>query len=69
MLLRASLVAQLIKSPPAMWDPWIQSLGWEDPLEKEKAAYAVFWPGEFHELSSPCSCKQSDTAERLLLCC
>ena len=30
----ASLVAQMVKSPPAMQEPWVQSLGWEDPLEK-----------------------------------
>ena len=27
-------VAQLVKNPPAMWETWVQSLGWEDPLEK-----------------------------------
>ena len=32
----ASLVAQLVKNPPAMWETWVGSLGWEDPLEKEK---------------------------------
>ena len=32
-----SLVAQLVKSPPAMWETWVRSLGWEDPLEKGKA--------------------------------
>ena len=30
----ASLVAQLVKNPPAMQETWVQSLGWEDPLEK-----------------------------------
>ena len=30
----ASLVAQLVKNPPAMRETWVQSLGWEDPLEK-----------------------------------
>ena len=30
----ASLVAQTVKNLPAMWEPWVQSLGWEDPLEK-----------------------------------
>ena len=29
-----SLVAQLVKNPPAMEETWVQSLGWEDPLEK-----------------------------------
>ena len=31
----ASLVAQMVKNPPAMWETWVQSLGWEDPLEEE----------------------------------
>ena len=30
----ASLVAQTVKHPPAMWETWVQSLGWEDPLEE-----------------------------------
>ena len=34
---RPSLVAQLVKNPPAMWETWVQSLGWEDRLEKGKA--------------------------------
>ena len=33
----ASLVVQLVKNPSAMWETWVQSLGWEDPLEKQKA--------------------------------
>ena len=33
----ASLEAQLVKNPPAMQETWVQSLGWEDPLEKGKA--------------------------------
>ena len=41
----ASLVAQLVKNPPAMWETWVQSLGWEDPLEKGKRLPTpVFWP-------------------------
>ena len=34
-----SLVAQLVKNPPAMWETWVQSLGWEDPLEEGMAAH------------------------------
>jgi len=34
------LVAQLAKNPPAMWETWFQSLGWEDPLEKGKATHS-----------------------------
>ena len=37
---RASLVAQRVKIPPAMWETWLQSLGWEDPLEKGKATHS-----------------------------
>ena len=36
----ASLVAQLVKNPPAMRETWVQSLGWEDPPEKEKATHS-----------------------------
>ena len=36
----ASLVAQLVKNPPAMRETWIRSLGWEDPLEKGKATHS-----------------------------
>ena len=33
----ASLVAQLVKNLPAMWETWVRSLGWENPLEKGTA--------------------------------
>ena len=36
----ASLVAQLVKNPPAMQEIWVQSLGWEDPLEKGMATHS-----------------------------
>ena len=35
-----SLVAQLVKNLPAMWETWVQSLGWEHPREKGKATYS-----------------------------
>ena len=35
--LGASLVTQWVKNLPAMWETWVQSLGWEDPPEKRKA--------------------------------
>ena len=37
---RASLVAQMVKNPPVMQETWIQSLGQEDPLEKEMATHS-----------------------------
>ena len=40
-------MAQLVKNLPVMWETWVRSLGWEDPLEKGKAT-PVFLPGEFH---------------------
>ena len=36
----ASLVAQLVKNPPAMRETWVRSLDWEDPLEKGKATHS-----------------------------
>ena len=36
----ASVVAQLVKNLPAMQETWVRSLGWEDPLEKGKAAHS-----------------------------
>ena len=75
---RASPVAQLVKNPPAMWETWIWSQDWEDPLEKGKATHPnilpwrrerlpipIFWPGEFRGLYSPWGCKELDTTERL----
>ena len=38
--LRAFLAAQLVKNLPAIWETWVQSLGWEDPLEKRKATHS-----------------------------
>ena len=36
----ASLVAQLVKNLPVMWETWVWSLGWEDPLEKGTATHS-----------------------------
>ena len=33
-------MAQMVKNPPAMWETWVPSLGWEDPLEKGMAVHA-----------------------------
>ena len=64
---------QLVKNPPAMRETWIQSLGWEDPLEKEMATHSlVFLPEEFHGQRSlagysPWVCKELDMTEQLTL--
>jgi len=41
----ASLVAQMVKNPPAMCKNWVQPLGWEDPLEKKTATHSsiLYW--------------------------
>ena len=36
----ASLVAQMVKQLPAMWETWVRSLGQEDPLEKEMTIHS-----------------------------
>ena len=36
----ASLVAQLAKNPPVMWETWVRSLGWEDPPEKGRTTHS-----------------------------
>ena len=58
-----SLLAQLVKNPPAMQETWVQSLGWEDPLEKGTTpcssilAWRIPWTIQ--------GCKESDTTEWL----
>ena len=37
----ASLVAQQVKNTPAMWETWVQSLGWEDLLEEDMATHST----------------------------
>ena len=56
-------MAQLVKNPLAMWETWVRSLGWEDPLEKGWLPIPVFWPREFHGLYSPWGLKESDMTE------
>ena len=36
----ASLVPQMVKNSPAMQETWVQTLGWEDPLEKGRATHS-----------------------------
>ena len=46
--MRASLVAQTVKSLPTTWETQVRFLGWEDPLEKEWQPTPVFLPAESH---------------------
>ena len=66
------VVAQTFNNLPAIWETWVWSLGWEDPLEKEQLPTPIFWLGEFHGQRrladcSPWACKGSNTTEQLLL--
>ena len=54
-------MAQLVKNPPAVWETWVRSLGWEDPLEKGMAtlssvlAWRIPWteePGGLQSMGS-----------------
>ena len=56
-------MSQLVKKLPVMWEMWVRSLGWEDPLEKGKTI--PFWPGEFR--GRPWGCRESDMNEVLSL--
>ena len=66
------LVAQMVKNLPAMWETWVRSLGWEDPLEKGMVTHSrilasrIPW-GEALTGYSPWGGKESDTTERLSL--
>ena len=65
----ASLVVQMIKNPPAMWEIRVWSLGWEDPLEKGTATHSsiLAWRIPWIEESDPWGRKELDTIERLSL--
>ena len=50
----ASLVAQLVKNLPAMQEMWVQSLGQEDPLEKEMEIHSSILAWEIPWTEKPC---------------
>ena len=50
---RASMVAQLVKDLPAMQETWVQSLGWEDPLEKGMATHSSILAWEIPCIEEP----------------
>ena len=66
----ASLVAQLVKNPSAMWKIWVRSFTWEDPLQKGRATLSsiLAWRAPWSLAGcSPWGHKESDMAERLSL--
>ena len=38
----------MVKNPPAMWEIWVRSLGWEDPLEEGRATYSITLAWRIH---------------------
>ena len=62
-----SLVAQLVKNPPAMRETWVPSLGWEDSLEKGKATHFSVLAWRIPGLYSPWGRKESDMIEQISL--
>ena len=59
-------IAQLVKNLPAMRETWVQSLGWEDPLEKGKATHSSILAWRI-PWNSPWSRRESDPTEPLSL--
>ena len=65
---KSSLVAQTVKSLPAVWEIWVQSLDGKIPWRRKQQPTPVLLPGEFHgqrnlEGYSPQCCKELDTTE------
>ena len=62
-------MAQTVKNPPEMWETWVQSLGWEDPLEEGMVTYSniLAWriPKDRGGWRALWGCKESDMTERL----
>ena len=64
----ASLLAQLVKNPPAKWETWVPSLGWEDPLEKRKTTHSSSLAWRIpRTVYSPWGHEELDTTEQLSL--
>ena len=60
-------MVELVKNPPAMWETWIPSQGWEDPPEKEKATHQYSGLENSMDCISAWGCKELDSTERLSL--
>ena len=60
-----SLVAQLVKNPPAVWEAWVLSLGWEEPLDKGKATHSSILAWRIPWTKQSMGCKVSNTTNIL----
>ena len=54
----------MLKNSPAIWETWVQSLSWEDLLEKGTVTHSSILAWNLADYS-PWGCKESDTTERL----
>ena len=63
LLTRASLVAQMVKCLPAMWETWVQSLCRQDPLEKEMATHSSTFAWKIQWTEEPCRLQSMGVAE------
>ena len=52
-MLLASLMAQMVKNPPAIWETWVQSLCWEGPLEKGTATHSIILAQRITQIKEP----------------
>ena len=57
----ASLVAQMIKNPPAMQETWVRFLAWENPLEKGMATHSSILAPRIPRIEEPGGLSQSQT--------
>ena len=71
-------MAQMVKNPPTMWETWVPSLGWEDPLETGIATHSIIlawripWteePGKLQSMGSQRVRHDSATNTGLILSC
>ena len=60
-------VAEMVKNLPAIQETQVQSLDWEDPLEKGMATFSVFLPGEFHKEEPASTCVHGITQSQTWL--
>ena len=66
-----SLVAQVVKNSPSLWETWVLSLGWEEPLEESMAMYSSILAWRIPWTEEPCGLRsmgsrQSDMTEQLI---
>ena len=68
---QASLMVEMVKNLPAMWVTWVQSLSWENPLEKGMVTHCNIIHGILHGQRSlvgysPWGCKELNRTEQLI---